>query len=143
MVAAYVSLAPRCSHAWPENYPLLLRLDRALRTIGNGFFASAGRCLGHQLGVVGRGPESGGVSVGSVADYQSNTLFSSGYWSSDDKQHSKDHGTNLSMVRLAAAAELWLGKPVIAINTATYWHALRANGILDQFSGFGRLLEAL
>jgi maleate isomerase len=52
-------------------------------------------------------------------------------------------GTNLSMVRLAAAAELWLGKPVIAINTATYWHALRANGIRDQFSGFGRLLEAL
>jgi maleate isomerase len=51
-------------------------------------------------------------------------------------------GTNLSMMRLAAAAELWLGKPVIAINTATYWHALRANGIRDQFSGFGRLLES-
>jgi maleate isomerase len=51
-------------------------------------------------------------------------------------------GTNLSMVRLAAAAELWLGKPVIAINTATYWHALRANGIRDQVAGFGRLLEA-
>jgi maleate isomerase len=52
-------------------------------------------------------------------------------------------GTNLSMVRLAAAAELWLGKPVIAINTATYWHALRANGIRDQIAGFGRLLEEL
>ena len=50
-------------------------------------------------------------------------------------------GTNLSMVRLAAAAELWLGKPVIAINTATYWHALRANGIKDQMKGFGRLLS--
>jgi maleate isomerase len=50
-------------------------------------------------------------------------------------------GTNLSMVRLAAAAELWLGKPVIAINTATYWHALRRYGILDKMSGFGRLLE--
>lgn len=50
-------------------------------------------------------------------------------------------GTNLSMVRLAAAAELWLGKPVIAINTATYWHALRAAGIPDKVSGFGRLLE--
>jgi maleate isomerase len=50
-------------------------------------------------------------------------------------------GTNLSMVRLAAAAELWLGKPVIAINTATYWHALRANGIQDRIPGFGRLLE--
>ena len=49
-------------------------------------------------------------------------------------------GTNLSMVRLAAAAELWLGKPVIAINTATYWHALRANDIHDRIDGFGRLL---
>ncbi len=49
-------------------------------------------------------------------------------------------GTNLSMVRLAAQAEAWLGKPVIAINTATYWHALRANGIADRMEGFGRLL---
>ncbi len=50
-------------------------------------------------------------------------------------------GTNLSMIRLAAAAERWLDKPVIAINTATYWHALRANGINDKIAGFGRLLE--
>lgn len=50
-------------------------------------------------------------------------------------------GTNLSMVRLAAAAELWLGKPVIAINTATYWHALRQNKIDDKIPGLGRLLE--
>jgi maleate isomerase len=50
-------------------------------------------------------------------------------------------GTNLSMVRLAAAAELWLGKPVIAINTATYWHALRHNKIMDKIPGLGRLLE--
>jgi maleate isomerase len=49
-------------------------------------------------------------------------------------------GTNLSAIRLAAAAEIWLGKPVIAINTATYWHALRANGIEDRISGFGRLM---
>lgn len=50
-------------------------------------------------------------------------------------------GTNLSMVKLAAEAEAWLGKPVIAINTATYWHALRANKINDQINGFGRLLS--
>lgn len=50
-------------------------------------------------------------------------------------------GTNLSMIRLAAAAELFLGKPVIAINTATYWHALRACGIQDKKAGFGRLME--
>lgn len=50
-------------------------------------------------------------------------------------------GTNLSAIRMAAAAELWLGKPVIAINTATYWHALRANGLNDRLAGFGRLLS--
>ena len=50
-------------------------------------------------------------------------------------------GTNLSMIRLAAAAELFLGKPVIAINTATYWHALRAVGIMDRKAGFGSLME--
>jgi maleate isomerase len=50
-------------------------------------------------------------------------------------------GTNLSMVRLAAAAELFLGKPVIAINTATYWHALRAVGIQDRVAGLGTLLS--
>lgn len=49
-------------------------------------------------------------------------------------------GTNLSMARLAASAEVWLGKPVIAINTATYWHAMRAEGINDPIEGFGSLL---
>lgn len=50
-------------------------------------------------------------------------------------------GTNLSMTRLAGAAEMYLGKPVIAINTATYWNALRQNGITDKVHGFGRLME--
>jgi maleate isomerase len=50
-------------------------------------------------------------------------------------------GTNLAMARLAAIAEFWLDKPVIAINTATYWWALRQNGIADKVQGFGSLLE--
>ena len=50
-------------------------------------------------------------------------------------------GTNLSMVRLAAEAERWLHKPVIAINAATWWMALRESGIDDKLYGFGRLLE--
>ena len=50
-------------------------------------------------------------------------------------------GTNLAMARLAAVAEFWLDKPVIAINTATYWWALRQNGIMDRVQGFGALLE--
>ncbi len=49
-------------------------------------------------------------------------------------------GTNLSMVRLADEAERWLGKPVIAINAATWWMALRDNGIQDKVYGCGRLL---
>jgi maleate isomerase len=49
-------------------------------------------------------------------------------------------GTNLSMVSLAAEKEAELGKPVIAINTATYWHGLRACGIDDKVQGLGRLL---
>jgi maleate isomerase len=50
-------------------------------------------------------------------------------------------GTNLAMARLAAGAHLWLPRPVIAINTAIYWHALRASGITDKVAGFGPLLE--
>ncbi len=49
-------------------------------------------------------------------------------------------GTNLPMARLAAEAERKLGKPVIAINTAIYWHSLRTNGIADRIEGFGSLL---
>jgi maleate isomerase len=50
-------------------------------------------------------------------------------------------GTNLAMARLAAAGELWLDKPVVAINTATYWWALRRNGIADPIDGLGTLLR--
>jgi len=49
-------------------------------------------------------------------------------------------GTNLAFAKVAAAAELWLEKPVVAINTATYWHALRTMGIKDRMPGFGALL---
>ncbi len=50
-------------------------------------------------------------------------------------------GTNLSMVRLATEMEAELGKPVIPINAATYWHALRARGIEDRFAGHHWLFE--
>lgn len=52
-------------------------------------------------------------------------------------------GTNLCMARLAARAEAELGKPVVAINTATYWHALRSGGIDDKIEGWGRLLTEM
>ena len=48
-------------------------------------------------------------------------------------------GANLPMARVADEAERWLDKPVIAVMTATYWYALRQNGIEDRVPGFGRL----
>jgi maleate isomerase len=50
-------------------------------------------------------------------------------------------GTNLAMAEVAAMAEFQLDKPVIAINTAIYWHALREFGIKDRVPGWGSLLE--
>lgn len=50
-------------------------------------------------------------------------------------------GTNLAMARLAGSASLWMRRPVIAINTAIYWHALRSSGIDDRVAGWGPLLE--
>jgi maleate isomerase len=50
-------------------------------------------------------------------------------------------GTALPSVAIAAEAERWLGKPVLAINTLTYWDALRRSGIADRVWGYGRILE--
>ena len=50
-------------------------------------------------------------------------------------------GTALPTVFIAAEAERWLGKPVLAINAVTYWDALRQSGIDDRVWGCGRILE--
>ncbi len=50
-------------------------------------------------------------------------------------------GTNLSFVAQADRLEAALGRPVVAINAATLWHALREHGFSDQVPGCGRLLR--
>jgi maleate isomerase len=50
-------------------------------------------------------------------------------------------GTNLVCSTLVEELESQLGKPVIAVNTATAWAALRRHGINDQLVGWGRLLS--
>ena len=50
-------------------------------------------------------------------------------------------GTNLACAALAAKMEAERGKPILAINTAIYWRALRKNGIADRMPGSGSLLE--
>lgn len=50
-------------------------------------------------------------------------------------------GTNMAAAVVSAELEIELGKPVIAVNTATVWHAYRSAEIKDQIKGFGSLLE--
>lgn len=59
---------------------------------------------------------------------------------SDDVDAIIQCGTNLAFAHVAPTVEKELGKPVIAINIATYWHALRNTGIQDKIDGFGPLL---
>lgn len=77
-----------------------------------------------------------------IAEVTNQTTRNSFYeLDSDDVDAIIQVGTNLSAIYLAADMEIELGKPVIAINTATYWHALRTCQIPDQLDGFGRLLK--
>ncbi|MBL8630741.1 MAG: hypothetical protein JNM81_13980 [Rhodospirillaceae bacterium] len=50
-------------------------------------------------------------------------------------------GTNSAMARLVADMEKRLNKPVLTVNTVTYWAGLRAVGVQDKLKGFGRLAE--
>lgn len=59
----------------------------------------------------------------------------------DDVTAIVQFGANLPFARIAAAAELWLGKPVIAVNVATYWHALRREGLAHRVDGYGCLFS--
>ena len=49
-------------------------------------------------------------------------------------------GANLPFATVAAEAEKRLKKPIIAVNIATIWHALRSFGIKDRVYGYGRIL---
>jgi maleate isomerase len=50
-------------------------------------------------------------------------------------------GTDLVFTRFADEAERWLGKPVLAVNAAMLWHALRNLGIQDRLVGLGPILR--
>ena len=50
-------------------------------------------------------------------------------------------GTALPVVAMIAEMEEMTSRPVIACNAAVYWQALRAAGIDDRISGYGRLFE--
>ena len=49
-------------------------------------------------------------------------------------------GTALPVTAITEQIEKRFRKPLIGVNVATYWSALRAMGIKDQIKGFGKLL---
>jgi maleate isomerase len=50
-------------------------------------------------------------------------------------------GTNLPVSGITEAIEKRCGKPLIGVNVATYWAALRRLGIQDRIQGFGALVR--
>ncbi|MEO7242734.1 MAG: hypothetical protein ABIW85_07445 [Variovorax sp.] len=50
-------------------------------------------------------------------------------------------GTNLPVSHLTPEIETKFGKPLIGVNVATYWLALRRLGIKDRLPGMGQLAE--
>ncbi len=50
-------------------------------------------------------------------------------------------GTNLPVSGITEAIEQRCGKPLIGVNVATYWAALRQLGIKDRIEGFGVLVR--
>ena len=49
-------------------------------------------------------------------------------------------GGALGMVGMIEELEKSLGRPVVSVNAATYWYALRRHGVTDPMPGFGQLL---
>lgn len=49
-------------------------------------------------------------------------------------------GGALCIVAMIEDLEARYGKPVVSVNAATYWYALRRHGIADPMPGFGQLL---
>jgi maleate isomerase len=50
-------------------------------------------------------------------------------------------GTNLAVSFMTPQIEAEFGKPLIGVNTATYWWALRRIGVKDSLPGFGTMTE--
>jgi maleate isomerase len=59
----------------------------------------------------------------------------------DDVEAFLTLGTALPAARVAAQAECWMGRPVLAVNVVSFWHAIRQTGIDDRILGHGRILE--
>jgi maleate isomerase len=95
--------------------------------------------LGFEVAAIGGLSTKGRVHTARLTEHAVRGVF--GKVDAPDVEALVQVGTNLVCAGFAADLETQHGKPVIPVNTAAYWSALRQGGIDDRVPGFGCLLE--
>jgi maleate isomerase len=98
------------------------------------FFRSAGYSATRIVNLEGTGP----TNVAKIPLERINAAFAEA--DGPDIDALVHVGTALPVSAITAAIEHKHGKPLIGVNVATYWAALRAIGIHDRIAGFGMLV---
>jgi maleate isomerase len=97
------------------------------------FFQKSGYEVTNTYGMKSTGPTA-------VAQFSENDIMASFEKVNDSASAALIHvGTNLPVSSLTAKIEERFGKPLIGVNVATYWLALRKIGIKDPILGMGIL----
>jgi maleate isomerase len=97
------------------------------------FFRSAGYAVARLVNMEARGPTNvGKIGVQAILDAFDQLA-------GDDVDAFVHVGTALPVSALTPAIEQRHGRPLVGVNVATYWAALRAIGLPDRVQGFGRL----
>lgn len=103
-------------------------------TLISEFFTACGYEVVRAHGLKAVGP----TAVAQITPEQINEGFRA---ADDPRAEALIHvGTNLPVSAMTGQIETVHGKPLIGVNVATYWHALRRIGIIDRVEGFGMLL---
>jgi maleate isomerase len=102
----------------------------------NVFFSEAGFDVKRMKGLCCRSPML--IAHVQAPELRAATLELDG----DDVDAILQCGTNLAFAKQAGALEKELGKPVLAVNAAIFWHALRTCGIQDRSDRWGSLLQS-
>jgi len=98
------------------------------------FFAACGYQVVSALGLKATGP----TAVARITPEEIRAAFRTADRSDADVL--VHVGTNLPVSAITEEIERTHGKPLIGVNVATYWQALRRIGINDRVPGFGQLL---
>jgi maleate isomerase len=98
------------------------------------FFRSAGYAVARIVNMEARGPTN-------VAKFGIDAIVEAfEALAADDVDAFVHVGTALPVSAVTPEIEARFGRPLVGVNVATYWAALRDAGLPDRVQGFGRLL---